>query len=55
MSETFLLTHEVSDERVFAGNDLRDAKKVFGGAAPKFESSGNLLPAVTKRAQARQP
>ena len=52
-TSTFLLTHDVSDERVFAGNDLRDAKKVFAGDAPRFESSGNLLPAVTKRVQGR--
>jgi hypothetical protein len=54
-TSTFLLTHDVSDERVFAGNDLRDAKTVFRGDSSRFASSGNLLPAVTKRVQARQP
>ena len=53
-TSTFLLTHDVSDERVFAGNDLRDAKKGFAGDAPRFASSGNLLPGA-KRVQGRRP
>jgi hypothetical protein len=48
-TSTFLSTSGVTGEGLFAENDLRSAKRVFGGGAGKFILFGNALPSIAKR------
>jgi parallel beta-helix repeat protein len=43
-ASTFLATSEVSQEGLFFGNDLKNAKAAFAPAASEFTVFGNLLP-----------
>ena len=46
---TFLSAAGVTGEGLFAENDLRSAKRMFGGGAGKFILFGNALPSIAKR------
>ena len=43
-SQAFLSVNSISDERVFTGNDLSSATRVFEGDATGFKSTGNYPP-----------